>query len=133
MIEWSESLATGNSEIDGQHKELFSRFGALLKACNQKKGREEVLHLFTFLDEYVRAHFSLEEKLQLQSGYPGYQEHKLHHDRFICDLQQLEQQLQESGATVMLVIKTNHTMTDWLINHINITDRQLAAYLRARS
>lgn len=52
-IEWNDKLAIGNSEIDGQHKELFTKFNVLLEACKQGKGKEEVNTLLSFLGEYV--------------------------------------------------------------------------------
>lgn len=129
-IAWNASLATGNEEIDNQHKELFSHFGNLLAACSQRKGREEVLNMYRFLDTYVQDHFALEERLQLQSDYPGYAGHKSQHDNFVRDLKQLEFLLQDEGATLMLVIMTNQTMADWLINHVSGEDRKLAEFLR---
>ena len=60
-IEWNEKLATGNSNIDDQHKELFCRFDTLLAACNQRKGKDEVHNLLLFLGDYVKTHFSMEE------------------------------------------------------------------------
>jgi hemerythrin len=132
VIEWNDSLATGNTDIDSQHRELFSRFATLLTACQEKKGREEVLRLLGFLDDYVKSHFALEEQLMLAHDYPDLGQHKAQHDRFVLDLHHLKHQLADEGATLMLVIKTNQTMAGWLINHINAVDRHLAAYLRPR-
>lgn len=71
-IEWNNSLAIGVAEIDDQHKELFSRFDSLLTACNEGKGRGEVLRVLLFLDDYIKSHFAAEERLQLKHDYPGY-------------------------------------------------------------
>lgn len=130
-IEWSEKLATGNDEIDNQHKELFRRFKSLLDACHQQKGKDEVSKLILFLGDYVIKHFSMEEDLQKSCSYPGYLDHKKQHAGFTHNLKQLEQQFNLEGATVLLVIQTNQTMMDWLINHINSTDKKFAEYLRA--
>jgi hemerythrin len=130
-IEWNENLVTGNNDIDNQHKELFRRFDNLLSACNQRKGKEEVYNVLIFLDEYVRTHFAMEEALQKRHNYPHYPVHKEQHEKFIADLQKLEQQLQLEGASLPLVIQTNQTMVNWLINHINAMDRELASYLRS--
>jgi len=129
-IEWNEKLATGNSVIDNQHKELFARFDSLLTACNERKGKDEVYNLLQFLGDYVKSHFALEERLQQESNYPHYGEHKAQHEGFIRDLQGLESQLKQEGASLSLVIQTNQTMVNWLIQHINITDREMAGYLR---
>lgn len=132
-IEWSESLATGNGEIDNQHKELFSRFDSLLTACNQRKGKEEVQSVLIFLGDYVRSHFAMEEQLQQKNSYPHYAAHKAQHEEFIRELKQLESQFQEEGVSLSLVIQTNQTMVNWFVKHINAVDRALADYLRAKS
>lgn len=132
-IEWNEKLATGNSDIDNQHKELFRRFDTLLTACNQRKGKEEVYNLILFLGAYIKTHFAMEENLQKKHNYPHYPAHKDQHESFIRDFQKLEQQLKQEGATLSLLIQTNQTMVNWLINHINVTDKKLANYLLSNS
>ena len=131
-IEWDTSLATGNNDIDSQHKELFRRFDNLLTACNQRRGKEEVRSVLIFLGDYVRSHFSMEEQLQRKHGYPDYPSHKAQHECFILDLKKLEDQFQDEGVSLSLVIQTNQAMVNWLIKHINATDRALADYLQAK-
>jgi hemerythrin len=130
-IEWNEKLATGNSNIDNQHKELFRRFETLLAACNQRRGKEEVHNLILFLGDYVKTHFSMEEALQKNHNYPHFPAHKKEHDGFIRDLDKLEEQLKLEGTSFPLVIETNQTMVNWLIKHINRMDKEMAEYLRS--
>jgi hemerythrin len=130
-IEWNENLVTGNQGIDNQHRELFRRFDLLLEACNHKKGKEEVYHLLLFLSDYVKTHFAMEEDLQTKCNFPNYQAHKEQHHAFIRDFEQLEKQLKEEGTTLLLVIQTNQRIVKWLINHINVMDKELAAFIRA--
>lgn len=130
-IEWSEKLATGNSNIDNQHKELFRRFDTLLAACNQRKGKEEVHNILLFLSDYVKTHFSMEEALQKKHNFPGYSDHKKEHDDFIRELHKLEEQLRREGASFPLVIQTNQTMITWLIKHINGLDKEMALFVRS--
>jgi hemerythrin len=130
-MEWNENLATGNSEIDEHHKELIKRFGNLIDACNQGKGKEEVCYLLQFLGVYVMTHFALEEGLMQRHNYPDYQAHKEEHEGFIRDLHNLEEQLRQEGATIQLVIQTNQTMISWLVNHISDTDKQMTSFLRS--
>jgi len=132
-IEWNEKLATGNSNIDNQHKELFRRFDTLLAACNQRKGKDEVHNLLLFLGDYVKTHFSMEEALQKNNNYPGYADHKKEHDGFIREFVKLEEQLKLEGASFPLVIQTNQTMVNWLIKHINVRDKEMAIFLRSNS
>ena len=128
-IEWNSNLAIGVAEIDNQHKELFRRFDSLLTACNEGKGRDEVLRLLLFLDDYIKSHFAAEERLQVKHDYPGYLAHKAQHTLFIADVDRLESQFKIEGATLALVIQTNQTLVAWLIKHISRIDIEFAAFL----
>jgi hemerythrin len=128
-MEWSSNLATGVTEIDNQHKEIFNRVNRLSAACSEGKGKEEVLRLLLFLEDYIKEHFAAEERLQLH-GYPDYAAHKSQHTRFIADVARLTTAFREEGATLTLVIMTNKTLVSWLIQHIGKTDMELAKYLR---
>lgn len=130
LIEWNNDLTTGNSKIDEQHKELINRFNGILDACNHGKGKAEVKNLLQFLAEYVKSHFAMEEELQQRYLYPEYTTHKQEHAGFIRDFNKLQNQFDEEGATLSLVIQTNQALVDWLIRHINGTDKKLAAFLR---
>lgn len=129
-IAWSDDLGLGVTEIDNQHKELFNRFGKLASACSEGKGKEEVLRLLLFLEDYIKEHFAAEEKLQMRHGYPHYAAHKAEHTKFISDVAKLETEFRMEGATLSLVILTNKTLSSWLIQHIKRTDMEFASYLR---
>jgi len=128
IIEWTQDLATGNEEIDSHHQEIFKRFNEFQLACSQGKAREELFNLLTFLDSYVKFHFSTEEALQLQHGYPGYEAHREEHLDFIQKLQKLEEQLEAFGATPTLVIQTNMALISWLVRHISGTDKGFTSF-----
>lgn len=131
QIEWKEELATGNSTIDEQHRELIGRISDLVVACSHGKGRDEVSRLLQFMGDYVRSHFDTEEALQIKHSYPEFAAHKAEHSNFVLQLRELERQFNTAGATLPLVIQTNQSMVGWLITHINGTDRRLADFLRA--
>src|ERR1700686_3655856 len=108
VIVWTEDLATGYEEIDNQHKEMFRRFNDFQSACKQGKGIDELSNLLTFLDEYIRSHFALEEQLQIDHNYPGYLKHKDQHDDFIRNFKELEVKLNTRGNTATLLMQTNY-------------------------
>lgn len=129
-IEWTSDLAIGVDEIDNQHKEIFRRFDSLFDACSEGRGKEEVLKLLLFLDDYVKEHFTAEERLQMRSGYPDYPAHKAAHQQFMADVERLTREFRDEGATLPLVIQTNKTLSSWLIQHIKRVDTAFAGYLR---
>ncbi|MBL0224240.1 MAG: hemerythrin family protein [Geobacteraceae bacterium] len=129
-IEWRESLSIGVDEIDNQHKQLLSHFDRLLKACETGRGIDELRNLLGFLDGYVLHHFSDEEGIQRQHGYPGYEAHKKEHDAFITRLKALRQEIGRDGVALHHVVETNNLLLKWLIHHISTVDVQLGRFLK---
>jgi hemerythrin len=132
-MEWTDDLATGVVEIDDQHKEIFQRVAKLAAACGEGKGKDEVLRLLLFLQEYVKEHFAAEERSQIRSGYPGFIAHQAEHAKFMADVNTLTTEFQADGATLSLVIMTNKTLVSWLMRHISKTDKEFAAFLREKA
>ncbi len=129
---WTDDLETGVEMIDQQHQELFARIGQLLDACNQGKGKAEVVSTLDYLAGYITVHFKAEEELQRSSGYPGYEAHKALHDQWVKEIATLREQAQKDGASARLVLQVNRTVVDWLTQHIRKVDKALAAYLRGK-
>lgn len=129
-VTWTEDLATGVPEIDGQHKELFNRINNLLEACNQGKGRAEIGSTVAYLQEYANTHFSTEEQWMSKTRYPDSAAHKERHADFTQNLMDVKRRLAEEGPGVHIIILTNHIVIDWLRNHIRTLDKALGAHLR---
>lgn len=132
-VEWKADYSVGYDDIDGQHQELFRRFNALIEACRESRGREKVQELLRFLDDYVERHFADEEALMATNGYPGIDDHRKLHDTFRSELGRLKKILQEEGTSVHLIVTTNETVLQWLINHIRRVDTALGTFLRAKA
>src|SRR3972149_3293503 len=107
-FEWTQNLSIGVAEIDNQHKELFKRINNLLDACTQGKGKDEVLNTLRFLDDYVTVHFTEEERLQQKYNYPYYTSHKALHAEFIKNISDIKKAVEEEGAGLHLVVRTNN-------------------------
>jgi hemerythrin len=133
QIEWRDELSVGVNAIDDQHKELINRFNALLRACNDGHGKEEVGELLGFLRDYVAVHFCDEEALQQEQGYPGYPAHRHQHLEFVGRLDDLHRKYFTDGASLTLVIQANNMMIDWLINHISKEDRKIGEFMRTKT
>ncbi len=95
--ELTSDLMTGNSLIDAEHKQLFDAINDLMDACAQGVGREKIMSTTQFLNSYVNKHFGDEEKLQVQSKYPGYAAHKQFHDGYKRQLSQTDSGADRGG------------------------------------
>jgi len=132
QIEWDDNLATGVSEIDDQHREIFKRFNDLLKACERGRSREEIVSVLHFMNTYITHHFQDEEKLQRKAQYPELNSHKHDHDLLAKRFGALETRFQTTGATVQLVIQTAKLLSELLFEHIHEKDRALADFVKSR-
>jgi len=126
---WTPALALGHEEIDSQHQELFRRVARLVDAMASGGDRALVGRLFEFLGTYAADHFAVEERLMVESNFPGYNVHRAAHERFIRDYQSLRKLHEESGASAAVAIKAHTWLSQWLKSHIGRTDQLLARYL----
>ncbi len=131
VVAWDPALALGHAEIDGQHQELFRRFGALVEAM-ESGSPHDIGVLFDFLGEYVVKHFAAEEQVMAATAYPGAAVHAAVHARFVREYRELRALYEAAGATQGVIVKTRTWIGDWLRSHIACVDQALARHLRSR-
>ncbi len=130
-IAWHDNLASGSPEIDGQHKELFTRVNALLAAFEKgTAGREEISKIVQYLTEYVVFHFGTEEKHMDTFKYSSSTQHKAQHEQFVKSFLKLKDRLLMEGINDSLAGETRELAVDWLLNHIKYSDRALGMFLK---
>jgi hemerythrin len=132
FMQWTEELATGIAEIDSQHKEIFKRIEKLADACRAGKGKDEIEEIFLFLNDYVMAHFGMEEEMMQKLGYPDYPFHKVQHRKFVQNYLEMKGALEEKGVSSDLAIKANVLLMDWLAVHIRNYDKSMGVFLRGK-
>jgi hemerythrin len=131
-VVFDPSLATGNAMIDEQHRELFERIDRLLAASRERRSREEVGQLLTFLGDYVVHHFAAEERLMEAARYPEREMHRAEHVVFVQEFGRLYQEFKAEGPTSLFVIRVGNRVTAWLRDHIYHTDRDLVGWLHRK-
>ncbi len=127
----ASGILTGIPEIDEQHRELFSRIDGFFMACMEGREHEQLEGLFAFLDKYVNAHFEVEEKLQRDSNYSGYEDHKRQHSEYRDKIKEIQIAFEECGLSEFVLQQLNHVLIDWLLLHIGKVDHAFAVHLRS--
>ncbi len=117
-IQWNDNLATGNDLVDNQHKELLRRLNMFIEACETCKGKDELVGILQFLDDYIHVHFAAEEKLQEEMNYTFRVAHRKHHQEFARNFNLLKKRFLLQGTNTMLAADIKHFVVDWLLNHI---------------
>lgn len=129
-VEWDPRLEMGVAVIDQQHREIFRRLRILLAAMAEHRGRTELATLFEFMGDYFDHHFGAEEQLMIARDYPGYGPHKTQHEQFQRAYRQMEEQYRRDGSTVVTLLHVARGLTELFRDHINVTDRALATFVR---
>ena len=128
LIQWTPGLELGIPLVDAQHRTLCSYINALHRAMKQQQSADALRQLLSDLKEYTVTHFSTEEQYFGHSSYPDTEKHKQVHHSFVEKIKAFEGQLQ--SGTAILSIELLEFLKDWLIKHIQGTDRQYVKYVQ---
>ena len=121
----------GVASIDRQHQELISRINSLLDMMKQGKSGQEIAGLLEFLEDYVQGHFSAEEDLMMEHGYPGYAVHQAEHAEFVRDFYRLKDGVMASPGNALPMIELQRRLSHGAIQHIAVTDALFGEFLKA--
>ncbi len=128
LFSWSDELAVGNKFIDDDHKKLVKLVNDFHDAMEQGRGNDVIGKVLHNLVIYTKEHFAREEAEMQRIKYPKHLAHKQEHDKLIKDVAELQAGFMSGKA--MLSIKVSKFLRDWLLTHIQQTDKHLAQALR---
>ncbi|WP_421902457.1 bacteriohemerythrin [Maridesulfovibrio sp.] len=131
MLMWSDSLSVSIAEIDEQHKglvEMVNRVHDLL--VSGESARPQVLEVIEDMRRYSVEHFGTEERYMDQYEYPEAPAHKLKHQEFIDKVTEIESGC--AAGTCVLTMDILNYLSEWLVTHINDTDKKMGEFLRAK-
>lgn len=131
QVKWSEAYALGIKLIDDQHKELLSIVNDIF---NHATGREWEEHeyfkgVIKQAVNYIKNHFTTEEKIMITTKYKGYIEHKKNHEDFILKVLTTAKDY-ESGKRLTLT-SFGYFLKDWVLSHIAVMDKKYCDYFRS--
>lgn len=119
---WNPSYSVGIAVIDNQHKRIIEYINELNKIStyNTQDNKHQVIKdvLFQLID-YTISHFSFEESLMEEAGYPLLKPHKKVHEAFIKRINFFKERF-ENGEDISKQLMMELQM--WLINHIQHND-----------
>ncbi len=129
LFTWNDSYSVKVALCDQQHKKLFEIINQLADAMRVGKGNEIVSKTVGELLQYTRTHFQQEEALLKRANYPQLAPHQEQHKKFVADVEGLLKQTREGRAANS--IQVLNLLRDWLVNHIQKTDKAYSDCLNA--
>ncbi|MDO8964396.1 MAG: bacteriohemerythrin, partial [Coriobacteriia bacterium] len=83
------------------------------------------------LIEYTHVHFAAEERFFVAYDYPEAAAHKAQHDEFVTKVTDFRGGLDQ--GRLMLTLEVMDFLSEWLVGHIQGSDREYVPYLRGGS
>jgi len=124
---WDKTLSVEVPEIDDDHRKLVDLFNLLNRAVANEESRD---YTEALLDELISCtiwHFKHEERLMLQYGYQGLEEHRLEHAELVDSAKALQQKFLSGGSPTSS--EDIEFLEHWLTGHIYGADMELGAFL----
>ena len=112
VIEWRQGFKVNIEQVDAEHQHLFM----LVKALNLNSVEQTVEELL----DYVVVHFSNEQALMEESGYPAFEQHLKLHEEFAGHVADFL----ASGDdwTEERIQELRRFLNKWLVGHIMTHD-----------
>jgi len=128
-----QDLSIDCDPIKFQHQVIFQRINALRTGSREGWDRAELQKRVRSLEEYVDAHFEVEEMYMERCGYPDILAHKEEHEKFIKDVTELNAKLASLGSgdefAAVLGAEMKGRFSAWLTTHREKFDDKLMAFM----
>ncbi|MCM5553919.1 bacteriohemerythrin [Pleomorphomonas sp. NRK KF1] len=131
IMEWNEKLSVGVASLDNDHKKLVALVNELYDAIQAGKGADKLGPVLDSLISYTVFHFQNEEKFFAQTGYPASAAHKQEHEALTKQAVAIQTKF-KSGAAGTLTLEVMNFLRNWLINHIQGSDKKYGPHLNAQ-
>jgi hemerythrin len=130
LMTWSPTLSVNVKQFDDQHIKLVNMLNELYDASKEGKGKEVLGKVLNDLIDYSASHFIDEERLMVEHAYPDMAHHKAIHDNLVKQVIELQQKFTSGQA--ILTLDVMMFLKDWLVTHIQVTDKKYSAYLNSK-
>lgn len=127
-IHWEPAYEIGNLLIDTEHRLLMMLFRKLDIAIKTGESEASMVRILQEVKKFADFHFSSEENLMHDVGYPDTERHELLHSRLLAQLEiMIGRVSRKKEFPEDLLYFLNH----WILEHIAREDKKLATYVEA--
>lgn len=130
LMSWSDKLSVGVSTLDADHQKLVGMVNEMYDGIQAGHGKEAVGKILDQLISYTVVHFTREEKYFAETGYPASAAHKKEHVELTQQVVEIQKKY-KAGATSILSLEVMNFLKNWLLTHIQGSDKRYSAHLNA--
>ncbi|RPH39685.1 MAG: hypothetical protein EHM86_07145 [Desulfobulbaceae bacterium] len=128
-IHWTPDLAVGITEIDDQHRQLFSLLADFYTNLQKGAGRDVLAKMLEDLMTYAGQHFIAEEAYL--KDHPDLAQHRQQHYSFIKQMNQFERDY--LLGNISLSVDMVKYVTNWLQGHISDIDKEFFSSMQSKA
>jgi hemerythrin-like metal-binding protein len=133
-IVWDSSYDTGVDEIDEQHRILVNTLNEAQEKLSEDASLDTLESITKDLLSYALYHFETEEEMMQEHDYKGkeqkdFESHMKQHRDFSSKVVAIRESIKAGNPIDKDELIT--FLKNWLINHINKTDKKLGSFLQA--
>ena len=131
-IVWSSEYETGVEDIDEQHQILVNTINEAGLKLREDASIESLEAITRDLLSYALYHFEEEEEMMQEYDYRShnpkeYEDHMKQHRDFSAKVVAIRESIKEGNP--ICKDELIDFLTNWLLNHINKTDKKLGAFI----
>jgi methyl-accepting chemotaxis protein len=128
-LRWTNRFSVSHEALDQDHQRLFKLFNDLSQAMRAGRSKSVIAAVLDQLIEYTAVHFRREENLMAAGNFPDLPGHRKLHEAFVAKVLEVRERFTEAASNT-LAMETLDFVKDWLINHIQKSDRAYAPYVQ---
>lgn len=121
-IHWKDAYTIGHEIIDAEHQQLFELVNQFLDANDKGSRTLSAMGMF----KYTREHFTHEEDLMREIGYPSIRDHIGQHNEMLSRLNDIAESIANDTLDKP---ELESFLSHWLRSHIGSADARLASYI----
>lgn len=129
-LEWDNKYSVGVELMDSQHIKLIGMINDLHAGIKAKKSKEALGRVIADLADYTMTHFSEEEKLMLETGYPDYDNHIILHNDFVNQVREFKANY--AAGKIVMTVTVMGFLFEWLMNHIYTVDKKYMEHFNSK-
>ncbi len=128
-MQWRPQFATGDAQIDEQHKMLFTTSDQFRETLEAGEGERTYDLFLDFLTAYCEMHFSVEETCMFAHKCPVAKQNTQEHGLFMRMVEKENARFRTDGFDATIAAKLLDRIDRWLESHICRIDVRLREVL----
>lgn len=131
LIQWNERISVGVEQFDDDHQKLVALLNNLFDSMQSGCAKHVLGPILDETIDYTRTHFSREENEMIKHGFQEFATHKREHDELTRRVMDVQAKFHQD-QTASLSMEVMNFLKNWLVKHIQGTDRKYTAFFHSR-